>query len=105
MFHRFRSIPATAMAAVLGCALMATAATPAAAREKQKKEDAAKGPQITPSKALMPVAQKLDEALKKKYPAARQDAIAAEIGRAERGERGCQSGEISVAADDIKKQT
>src|SRR3546814_18465646 len=27
MFHRFRSMPATAMAAVLGCALMATART------------------------------------------------------------------------------
>src|SRR3546814_15591910 len=76
MFLRFRSIPATAMAAVLGCALMATAATPAAAREKQKKEDAAKGPQITPSKAFMPVAQKLDEALKKKDTAALQAAIA-----------------------------
>src|SRR3546814_8332444 len=76
MFHRFRSIPATAMTAVLGCALMATAATPAAAREKQKKEDAAKGPQITPSKAFMPVAQQLDEALKKKDTAALQAAIA-----------------------------
>src|SRR3546814_2130230 len=40
------------------------------------KEDAAKGPQITPSKAFMPVAQKLDEALKKKDTAALQAAIA-----------------------------
>src|SRR3546814_2133297 len=40
------------------------------------KEDAAKGPQITPSKAFMPVAQKLDEALKKKATAALQAAIA-----------------------------
>src|SRR3546814_17554203 len=50
MFHRFRSMPATAMAAVLGCALMATAATPAVAREKPKKEDTAQGPKLSPSK-------------------------------------------------------
>src|SRR3546814_2411173 len=35
MFTRFRSMPATAMAAVLGCALMATAA-PASAQKKEK---------------------------------------------------------------------
>ena len=41
MFNRFRSMPATAMAAVLGCALMATA-TPATAQKKEKpKKEAA----------------------------------------------------------------
>lgn len=35
MFNRFRSMPATALAAVLGCALMATA-TPASAQKKEK---------------------------------------------------------------------
>lgn len=66
MTKRFRSMSATAMAAVLGLAMMTTAAAPAAAREKQKKEEAAKGPQITPSKAFMPIVQKMDETLKKK---------------------------------------
>src|SRR3546814_19702022 len=46
MFPRFRSMPATAMAAVLGCAMMATAAPPAVAREKQKKEDNSHGPTL-----------------------------------------------------------
>src|SRR3546814_17458489 len=43
MFTRFRSMPATAMAAVLGCALLATAA-PASAQttETQKKGEEAK---------------------------------------------------------------
>ena len=41
MFNRFRSMPATALAAVLGCALVATAA-PAAAQDKPKKEKAKK---------------------------------------------------------------
>ena len=51
MFTRFRSMPATAMAAVLGCALMATAA-PAAAqkKEKSKKEEEAKGKGLTPAR-------------------------------------------------------
>src|SRR3546814_13641999 len=38
MFHRFRSMPATAMADVLGCALMATAETPAVDRAKPKED-------------------------------------------------------------------
>ncbi|MBB5707970.1 tetratricopeptide repeat protein [Sphingopyxis panaciterrulae] len=75
MFHRFRSMPATAMAAVLGCALMATAATPAVAREKQKKEDTAQGPKLSPSKGFMPIAQKMDETLKKKDAAGLQAAV------------------------------
>src|SRR3546814_9355072 len=75
MFHRFRSMPATAMAAVLGCALMATAATPAVAREKQKKEDTAQGPKLSPSKGFMPTAQKMDETLKKKDAAGLQAAV------------------------------
>ena len=51
MFTRFRSMPATAMAAVLGCALMTTA-TPAAAHKKEKprQEDAAKGKGLTARK-------------------------------------------------------
>jgi len=76
MFHRFRSMPATAMAAVLGCALMTTAATPAAAREKQKKEETAEGPQASPSKGFLPAVQKMDESLKKQDAAALQAAIA-----------------------------
>ncbi len=67
MFTRFRSMPATALAAVLGCALMATAAVPAAAQDKPKKEtkgkkdeEAAKGGiTITPSKAFGPAVKKI----------------------------------------------
>ena len=63
MFTRFRSMPATAMAAVLGCALMATA-TPAAAqkKEKPKKEEAAKGKQLTASKGFAPALKKMTDA-------------------------------------------
>lgn len=82
MTKRFRSMSATAMAAVLGLAMMTTAAAPAAAREKQKKEEAAKGPQITPSKAFMPIVQKMDETLKKKDAAGLQAAIAEGQGKA-----------------------
>ena len=59
MFTRFRPTTATAVAAVLGCALMATA-TPAMAKEKPKKEEAAKGPQLKPSSGFVPAAQRGD---------------------------------------------
>jgi hypothetical protein len=82
MTKRFRSMPATAMAAVLGLAMMTTAAAPAAAREKPKKEEPAQGPKITPSKDFMPIVQKMDEALKKKDGAALQAAITEGQGKA-----------------------
>src|SRR3546814_19674799 len=64
MFHRFRPMPATAMAAVLGCALIATAATPAVALEKQQKEDIAQRPKLSPRKASMPPPPQTDEPIK-----------------------------------------
>lgn len=75
MFTRFRSMSGAAMATVLGCALMATA-TPVAAKEKPKKETAAKGPQLKPSSAFMPAAKKMEAASKAKDAAALQAAIA-----------------------------
>lgn len=76
MFTRFRSMPATAMAAVLGCALMTTAAAPAAAREKPKKEEAKKGKGLTPSKGFAPALKKMNDASGKKDAPALQAAIA-----------------------------
>ena len=76
MFTRFRSMPATAMAAVLGCALMAMAATPAAAKEKPKKEDEAKkGTTIAVSKGFGPAVKKMMEATNAKDVAALQAAL------------------------------
>lgn len=78
MFTRFRSMPVTAMAAVLGCALMTTAA-PAAAQDKPKKEkkkEEPKGGGISVSKGFMPAAKKLEDALKAKDAAATQAAFA-----------------------------
>ncbi len=76
MFDRFRSMPATAMAAVLGCALMATA-TPAAAqkKEKPKKEEAAKGKQLTASKGFAPALKKMTDAKTANDAAALQAAL------------------------------
>lgn len=74
MFTRFRSMPATAMAAVLGCALMATA-TPAAAKEKPKKEQASKGKALSPSKGFGPALKKMTDAVGAKDGAALQAAI------------------------------
>ncbi len=76
MFTRFRSMPATAMAAVLGCALMTTAA-PAAAqkKEKPKKEEAAKGKGLTASKAFAPALKKMTDATAAKDAAALQAAL------------------------------
>lgn len=74
MFTRFRSMPATAMAALLGCALMTTA-TPAAAQGKQKKEQAAKGKALSPSKGFGPALKKMTDAANAKDAAALQAAI------------------------------
>lgn len=76
MFDRFRSMPATAMAAVLGCALMATA-TPAAAqkKEKPKKEEAAKGKQLTASKGFAPALKRMTDAKAANDAAALQAAL------------------------------
>lgn len=83
MFTRFRSMPATAMAAVLGCALMAMSATPAAAQDKPKKEkkkgkeDEAKGGvTIVPSKAFGPTVKKIQDASNAKDAAALQASLA-----------------------------
>ena len=75
MFTRFRPMTATALAAVLGCALIATA-TPAAAKEKPKKEEAGQGPKVSPSKAFMPALKKMGDATKAKDAAALQAALA-----------------------------
>ncbi len=74
MFNRFRSMPATAMAAVLGCALMATAA-PAVAKQKSKDEEAEKGKGLSPSKGFSPALKKLSDATAAKDTAALQAAI------------------------------
>lgn len=75
MFTRFRSMPATAIAAVLGCALMTTA-TPAAAQKKPKKEEAAKGKSLSPSKGFAPALKKMTDATGAKDAAALQAALA-----------------------------
>lgn len=76
MFNRFRSMPATAMAAVLGCALMATA-TPATAqkKEKPKKEEEAKGKGLSASKGFGPALKKMTDATTAKDAAALQAAL------------------------------
>ncbi|MBA4752774.1 MAG: tetratricopeptide repeat protein [Sphingopyxis sp.] len=76
MFNRFRSMPATAMAAVLGCALMATA-TPATAqkKEKPKKEEEAKGKGLSASKGFGPSLKKMTDATTAKDSAALQAAL------------------------------
>ncbi|WP_137751938.1 tetratricopeptide repeat protein [Sphingopyxis sp. L1A2A] len=76
MLTRFRSMPATAMAAVLGCALMTTAA-PAAAqkKEKPKKEEAAKGKGLTASKGFAPALKKMTDATAAKDAATLQAAV------------------------------
>ena len=74
MFNRFRSMPATAMVAVLGCALMTTA-VPAAAKEKPKKEEAAKGKGLTASKGFGPALKKMTDATTAKDAATLQAAL------------------------------
>ncbi|WP_374526188.1 tetratricopeptide repeat protein [Sphingopyxis sp.] len=75
MFTRFRPTTATAMAAILGCSMMAMAA-PVAAKEKPKKEETAKGPQLKPSSGFVPAAKKMEAAAKAKDAAALQAAVA-----------------------------
>lgn len=75
MFTHFRPMSATAIAAVLGCALMTTA-IPAAAKEKPKKEEAGQGPKLSPSKAYVPIAKKMGDAIKAKDAAGLQAALA-----------------------------
>lgn len=87
MLNRFRQIPATAIAAVLGCALMASAA-PAAAKEKPKKEEAKKGSEIPVSKGFAPSVKAMVAATTAKDAAALQAALAAGEGSAaEPGDR------------------
>jgi len=76
MLTRFRSMPATAIAAVLGCALMTTAA-PAAAqkKEKPKKDEAAKGKGLTASKGFAPALKKMTDATTAKDAAMLQAAV------------------------------
>jgi hypothetical protein len=78
MLKRFRSMPATAMAAALGCALMMSAA-PAGAKEKKekpKKEEAAKGTTISVSKEFQPAVKKMLDASNAKDAATLQAALA-----------------------------
>ncbi len=74
MFKRFRQTSATAVAAVLGCALIVAA--PAAAKDKPKKEEEQKGAQLKPSKEFSPALKKLTEAAKAKDMAALEAALA-----------------------------
>lgn len=81
MFTRFRSMPGTAMAAALGCALIATAAVPALAQEKPKKEkkqkeEAGKATTIAVSKGFAPAVKKMQAADAAKDAAGLQSAIA-----------------------------
>ena len=73
MFNRFRLMPATAMAAVLGLALMAPA-TPAAAKEKPKKQETKKGG-MSASKEFSPAVKKMMDATAAKDAAALQAAL------------------------------
>lgn len=85
MFNRFRSMPATAMAAVVGCALMTNAA-PAAAKEKPKKEEAAKGNTIAISKGFAPAAKKMGDTTKAKDAVGLQAALTEAQGAASTNE-------------------
>lgn len=61
MLNRFRKLPATAMAAALGVALLTTAGT-AQAQGRAKKEQAAKGKQLSPSREFQPALKKMTDA-------------------------------------------
>jgi tetratricopeptide (TPR) repeat protein len=74
MFTRFRQMPATAMAAVLGAALIASAA-PAAAKDKPKKEETKKATEVPVSKTFLPAVKKMMAATDAKDPAALQAAV------------------------------
>ncbi|WP_422061217.1 tetratricopeptide repeat protein [Sphingopyxis sp.] len=87
MFTRFRQMPATAMAAVLGCALIASAA-PAAAKDKPKKEETKKAAEVPVSKGFTPAVKKMIDATAAKDAAALQAALAeSQAGATEAGDR------------------
>ena len=75
MLTRFRQVSVSAMTAVAGCALMASAA-PAAAKEKPKKEEASKGAQVAVSKGFSPAVKKMMDAANAKDAATLQTALA-----------------------------
>lgn len=75
MLTRFRKLPATALVAVMGVALLTTAGA-ADAREKPKKETAAKGQQLSPSRGFQPALKKMTDAAGAKDAAALQAALA-----------------------------
>lgn len=75
MFTRFRQMPATAVAAVLGAALIASAA-PAAAKDKPKKEEPQKATQVPVSKSFLPAVKKMMAATEAKDVATLQAAVA-----------------------------
>lgn len=99
MFTRFRSMPATAMAAVLGCALMATA-TPAAAqkKEKPKKEEEAKGKGLSASKGFGPALKKMTDATTAKDAATLQAALTEGRGPPPRPTTNISSASISFSS-------
>lgn len=74
MFTRFRQMPATAMAAVLGAALIMSAA-PAAAKDKPKKEETKKATEVPVSKTFLPAVKKMMAATDAKDSAALQAAV------------------------------
>lgn len=74
MLTRFRKLPATAMAAVMGVALLTTAGA-VEAREKPKKETAAKGKQLSPSRGFQPALKKMTDAAAAKDAATLQAAL------------------------------
>lgn len=69
MLNRFRTLPATAMAAVLGVALLSTSGV-AAAREKPAKSQATKAKALSPSRGFQPALKKITEAATAKDAAA-----------------------------------
>lgn len=75
MVKRFRSMPVTAMAAALSCALMVSAAPAGAKEKKDKKEEAAKGTTISVSKGFQPAVKKMMDANTAKDAAALQAAL------------------------------
>lgn len=79
MLNRFRTLPATAMAAVLGVALLSTSGV-ADAREKREKSakssQASKGKALSPSRGFQPVLKKMTDAGAAKDGAALAAALA-----------------------------
>lgn len=71
MLNRFRKLPATALAAVMGVALLSTAPTAdAQERSKKKEQQAAKGKSLSPSRGFQPLLKKLGDAANAKDGAA-----------------------------------